>query len=117
MTATEKGTAMTDLSSPSTAGAFVQLIEFQTEDPGVMEPILQRWLDAIGAHRTARWYVTAADRDHPGTFLQMVEFPDHAAAVANSDHPATAQFAADLRAACSGDPTFRNLDVVNSARL
>ena len=47
----------------------------------------------------------------------MVEFPDHGAAVANSDHPATAKFAAELRAACSQDPTFRNLDVVTSARL
>ena len=108
---------MTDLSSPSAAGAFVQLIEFQTEDPGVLEPILQRWLAAIGAQRTARWYMTVADRDHPSTFLQMVEFPDHGAAVANSDHPATAKFAAELRAACSQDPTFRNLDVVTSARL
>lgn len=108
---------MTDLPAPSSTGAFVQLIEFHADRADVMEPILQRWLAAIGAHRTARWYVTAADRDQPGTFIQLVEFPDHAAAVANSDHPATAQFATELRAACTQDVTFRNLDVVTAVRL
>jgi quinol monooxygenase YgiN len=108
---------MTDPSAPSTAGAFVQLIEFHAENPEVMEPILRRWLTAIGADRTARWYITAADRGLPDTFIQVVEFPSHAAAAANSDHPATAQFAADLRAVCRDDLVFRDLDVVTAARL
>jgi hypothetical protein len=108
---------MTDLTGPSAAGAFVQMIEFHAEDSRVMEPILQRWLTAIGAERTARWYITAADRNRQGTYIQLVEFPSHAAAVANSDHPATAQFAAELRAACSRDLTFRDLDVVTAAPL
>jgi hypothetical protein len=108
---------MTDLPEPSVAGAFVQMIEFDAERPEVMEPILRRWLTAIGAHRTARWYITAADRGRPGTYVQLVEFPSHAAAMANSDHPATAQFAAELQAACSRPVTFRDLDVVTAAPL
>ncbi|MBA3907224.1 MAG: hypothetical protein H0X35_11150 [Pseudonocardiales bacterium] len=108
---------MTDLPVPSAAGAFVQLIEFRAEHPEAMEPILKRWLSAIGAQRTARWYITAADRGLPNTFVQLVEFPSHAAAAANSDHPATAQFAAELRAASSQEVTFRDLDVVTAARL
>lgn len=98
-------------------GAFLQLIEYRTDDPGAMDRIVERWVGAIGAHRTARWYVTTADRDRPGTYLQIVEFPSHDAAMANSDHPATAAFAAELRAACTGEVVFRNLDVTAYAHL
>jgi hypothetical protein len=45
---------------------------------------------AIGAERTARWYITTADRDQPDTYVHLVEFPGHAEAMANSGHPATA---------------------------
>lgn len=98
-------------------GAFLQLIEYRTDHSEVMDQALQRWLAAIGAHRTARWYITTADRDHPGTYLQLVEFPNHDAATLNSDHPATTTFAAELRAACSDDLVFRNLDVIHHADL
>ena len=76
-----------------------------------MEKILGRWLSNIGGDRTARWYITTADRDRPGTYLQLVEFPSHAAATTNSTHPATAAFAAELRAVCADELVFRNLDV------
>ncbi|MCW2718860.1 hypothetical protein [Pseudonocardia sp.] len=98
-------------------GAFLQLIEYRTERPEEMQQILKRWLAAIGAHRTARWYVTTADRDHPATYVQLVEFPSHDAATANSGHPATARFAAELREICSEDLIFRNLDVTEYAHL
>lgn len=104
--------------TPSTRpGAFLQLIEYRTDHPEEMEKILQRWLAAIGSHRTARWYITTVDRDRPGTYLQLVEFPSHAAAASNSDHPATATFAAELRAVCTDDLVFRNLDVIEHAHL
>ena len=102
---------------PTTSGAFVQLIEYRTDRPEQMQPIIARWLESIGGARTARWYLTAADRDAPGTFIQLVEFPDHAAAMSNSDHPATAQFAQSLREICGDELTFRNLDVVDTAHL
>jgi len=43
------------------------------------------WITAIGTQRTARWYITTADRDRPGHFIQLVEFPNHAAAMTNSE--------------------------------
>src|SRR5450755_3593090 len=100
---------MTDSQPPTAPGAFIQLIEYRTDNPDQLSIILDRWSTAIGARRTARWYVTAADRERPGVYLQVVEFPSEQAAAANSAHPATAQFATDLRAICSEDLTFRNL--------
>jgi quinol monooxygenase YgiN len=101
----------------SQRGAFIQLIEYQTAHPQRMAELVAQWVEAIGAARTARWYVTASDRDQPGHFVQLVEFASYESAMANSEHPATADFAAGLRAACGDDLVFRNLDVVAFEQL
>ena len=92
-------------------GAFVQVIEFSTSRIEEFEDTVQRWSAAIGDARTARWALTGADRDQPNRYLQVVTFPDHPAAMANSGHPATGEFADQLRKLCDGDATFHNLDV------
>jgi hypothetical protein len=51
------------------------------------------------------------DRDEPGTYLQIVEFPSYEAAMENSGHPETEALAQRLATLCSGPPKFRNLDV------
>jgi hypothetical protein len=108
---------VTSSPAPTMPGAFMQLIEYQTEHPEKMDALIAHWITAIGAQRTARWYITAADRDRPGRFIQFVEFPHHAAAMTNSDHPATAEFAQSLRQICDDDITFRNLDVAAAAQM
>lgn len=108
---------MTATEGPTSPGAFLQLIEYRTDHGEQMEDIIARWVGAIGAKRTARWYVTTADRDRPRDFVQIVEFPDYAAAMANSDHPATAEFADALDKICDDGVIFRNLDVVVATRL
>ncbi|HEY2225408.1 DUF1059 domain-containing protein [Actinomycetospora sp.] len=100
--------------APSRPGAFVQLIEFRTHRIADFEATEDQWADAIGDARTARWALTAADRDRPDTYLQVVEFPDHPAAMSNSTHPATAEFADRLAKLCEGEATFHNLDVHRS---
>lgn len=92
-------------------GAFVQVIEFRTPRIEEFFDVVDRWEDAIGDARGARWAIIGADRDQPGAYVEMVGFDDHAAAMANSDHPATAEFAGRLWKLCDGDPVFRNLDV------
>ena len=47
-------------------GAFVQVIEFRTSRLPEFQEIEDRWRDAIGSDRTARWAITGADRDHTG---------------------------------------------------
>lgn len=105
------------MSIPSNPGAFLQLIDYTTDRPEQMQRILDRWLAAIGSARTTRWYLTTADRDQPGRYVQIVEFPGHAAAMANSAHPATVTFADELRAICRGEIIFRNLDVQTAREL
>jgi hypothetical protein len=92
-------------------GAFLQLIEFRTPRIADFEATEDHWVEAIGAERTARWAVTGADRDHPDTYLQVVAFPDYPAAMANSTHPATSEFADRLGKLSEGDAVFHNIDV------
>lgn len=97
--------------TPSSAGAFVQLIEFESDRPTEWDGIVSRWEAAIGSARTARWSLVGVDRDHPGRHVAVVEFPSYDEAMVNSGHPATDKFLAELRTICTSEPTFRNLDV------
>jgi predicted small metal-binding protein/quinol monooxygenase YgiN len=92
-------------------GAFVQIIEFRTRRIGEVEAMMDAWADAVGANRTARWGMLTGDREQPDTFVEVVEFPNYDQAMANSNHPATTEFADKLRKLSDGDPVFRNLDV------
>jgi hypothetical protein len=100
--------------SVSAPGAFVQIFEFSTDRVAEYDRIQDRFAEAIGDARTTRWSILAADRDRPGRYLAVVEFPSYAEAMANSGHPATGKFVAELRAICDGEPEFRNLDVVQA---
>jgi predicted small metal-binding protein len=93
------------------AGSFVQVLEFTTDQVGRWSEIQDRLIDTLGGDRTTRWSMLGADRDRPGRYLALVHFPDHAAAMANSDQPATGVWFKELQAICTEEPTFRNLDV------
>lgn len=95
-------------------GAFVQIFEFNTDRIAEYDGIQDRFAETIGTARTTRWSILAADRDRPGRYLAVVEFPGYPDAMANSGHRATATFLAELRAICDGEPEFRNLDVRQS---
>ena len=92
-------------------GAFVQLIEFDTDRTAEWGAIADRWAAAIGSHRTVRWTILGIDRDRPGRHVAVVEFPGYAEAMANSGHPATQAFLKELQSISSSEPQFRNLDV------
>ena len=95
----------------SAPGAFVQLIEFDTDRIAEWDAIVGRWAAGIGVQRTVRWSVLGTDRDQPGRHVAVVEFPGYAEAMANSGHAATAAFGKELQAICTSEPQFRNLDV------
>jgi hypothetical protein len=92
-------------------GAFVQLIEFRTHRIDDFGATVRQWEQAIGSARTARWAITGADRDHADSYVQIIEFPSYEAAMSNSNHPATSEFASQLSKLCDGEPTFHNIDV------
>ena len=84
----------------SAPGAFVQLIEFDTDRIAEWDAIVERWAAGIGVQRTVRWSVLGTDRDQPGRHVAVVEFPSYAEAMANSGHPATEAFLKELQAIC-----------------
>ena len=98
-------------------GAFLQLIEFHTGDPDRFRALEEEWRERIGTDATARWAVITADRDRPDTYVELVAFPDFAAAMRNSDHPVTSEFAKKLQEATDGEAGFRNLDVRELLRM
>jgi hypothetical protein len=99
------------------AGAFLQLIEFHTGDPDRFRALADEWREKMGSDATARWAIVAADRDRPDTYLELVAFPDFAAAMRNSEHPVTSEFAKKLQEATDGEAGFRNLDVRELLRM
>ncbi|MBV9208629.1 MAG: DUF1059 domain-containing protein [Actinobacteria bacterium] len=102
---------LTDAPALSAPGAFVQLIEFDTDHIAEWDAIVDRWAAGIGAQRTVRWSIAGADRDRPSRHVAVVEFPGYAEAMANSGHPATEAFRKQLESICTSEPQFRNLDV------
>ncbi len=100
--------------APSAEGAFVQLIEFDTDSIDEMLSHVHTWREEIGDAGTGRWAITGADRDRPGRYFTMVEFPSFAAAMANSEHPSTAALSEKMQKLATGAPTFRNIDVTRT---
>jgi hypothetical protein len=106
---------LTDQPALSAPGAFVQLIQFDTDRIEEWDAIVDRWAAAIGTQGAVRWSVLGADRDRPERHVAVVEFPGYAEAMANSSHPATATFLKELQSISSSEPQFHNLEV-RSAR-
>ena len=96
---------------PSADGAFIQVVEFATDRIDEWGPIQERLVKTLGENRPMRWSILTEDRDRPGTYVALVEFGSHPAAMANSAHPATGNWFAELCAISRTSPTFRNLDV------
>lgn len=90
---------------------FIQIIEFQTDKIDEFDAVQDEWLSASAGWRTPTRSVRTQDRDKPGTYVQIVEFPSYEEAMANSGHPETEEFSQRLAALCSAPPKFRNLDV------
>lgn len=103
--------ALTDAAGVSNPGAFVQLVEFSTDRVEEWDAIQDRAIEGVGAGMATRWSVLGADRDRPGRYVAVVEFPSHDRAMANSAHPAINAFAEELAKICTEGPVFRNLDV------
>jgi len=97
--------------SSSEPGAFLQLIEMKTRRVDDIVALDRQWEQAIGDARTTRWSIVTQDRDRADTYVVLVEFPNFEAAKANSDSPATADFATRMAKLCDQEPVFRNLDV------
>ena len=95
-------------------GGFVQIIEFQTSRVDEVRALVAQYREqrqAEGAQGGPTRGVFTADRDRPGTFVNLIEFPSYEAAMENSNNPATSAMAAKMAELCDGPPRFYNLDV------
>ena len=91
--------------------SFLQVIELKTSRPDEVDALVTEWRAQTAGRRTAQRGTFTSDRDRPGTYVQIVEFPSYEDAMANSDLPETAAFAERLAKLCDGPMTFRNLEV------
>lgn len=97
--------------------SFIQIIEYRTSRIDEFNALLDGWLEATQGKRAATRGVQTKDRDADNTYLQIVEFPSHEDAMANSDLPETGEFAAKLAQLCEAPPSFRNLDVLREEQM
>jgi quinol monooxygenase YgiN len=91
--------------------AFIQTITIVTDQVETVETLMNEWIAATVGQRTAQRATFTADLDHPNTYVQIVEFPSHEAAMENSRLAQTSEFADRLVGLCSTPPAFHNLDV------
>jgi len=90
--------------------SFIQIIEYETDRPDEMMAAGEKRMtesEDISFTRLA----TTVDRDNPGHYVTIVEFPSYEEAMANSAKPSTQEMAAEMAAMCTSGPTYRNLDV------
>jgi len=91
---------------------FVQIIEFHTSRIEEIEELGRPSRTEGSTPPTFRRIVATADRDHPGTYITIVDFDSFDSAMENSSRPETSEFAAKMAALCDGPVVFRNLDVM-----
>ncbi len=92
-------------------GKFVQTIEYQTKKFDEMQKAVDEWMSATEGKRSSGRTLDCSDRDKPGSYVTIVEFPSYEVAMKNNDLPETQALAEKMGALCDGPPTFRNLDV------
>jgi quinol monooxygenase YgiN len=92
--------------------AFVQIIEFRTNDIEGLRAAEAEWERATEGKRTARRQILARDRDDPGRHLAIVFFDSYESAMQNSEMPETKAVAEKMMALSEGEPTFHNLEVI-----
>ena len=96
---------------------FVQLIEFQTSRIDEFDALVDEWIKVSEGWRAPSRSLRTKDRDHPNTYVQIIEFPSFVAAMENSDRPETTEFAKHLAELCDEPPTFTNLDVLRDEAM
>ena len=96
---------------------FIQIIEFTTKKPDEIEQLVEEWRTATEGKLTAQRGTLTEDRDRPGTYVQIVEFPSFEDAMANSSLPETAALSERMAALCDGQARFVNLDVRSVAEM
>jgi quinol monooxygenase YgiN len=90
---------------------FVQIIEYETDRPEEVRALGEARTGEMGDPPPGFRLVVTRDRDQPNRYVTIVEFPSYEVAMENSRRPETDAFAREMRALCTSEPRYRNLDV------
>ncbi len=93
---------------------FIQIMEFRTDRRDELVDLARRWSGDATSTGTATSSRVCADRDNPGIWRWIVEFPSYEAAMQNSQRPETDAMSREFADLCDGEPVFRNMDVAHS---
>jgi hypothetical protein len=96
--------------------AFIQIVEFTTDDFDSVQKIDDAWEAATEGKRTARRQIVTRDRNNPDRYLALVFFDSYESAMKNSALPETKDFASQY-AAVTKSVTFHDLDVVSDQEV
>jgi hypothetical protein len=91
---------------------FIQIVEFSTSQPEEMRKLSDKYRADTQDKRRSTRAVFCANRDKPGTYAIIAEFPSYEEAMENSNLPETQQLAQAMGALSDGPATYTNLDVV-----
>ncbi|RSM59834.1 hypothetical protein DMB66_26675 [Actinoplanes sp. ATCC 53533] len=91
--------------------SFIQIIEYETDRPDEMWALGEARIAEMGDPPPGFRLTITQDRDRPGRFMTIVEFPSYEVAMESSERPDTDAFARQLAALCTDGPHFRNLEV------
>jgi hypothetical protein len=93
---------------------FVQIIQYKTSKFDEMQKLIDNFREQTEGRRTTIRGMACSDRDNPGQFMSIVEFPSYEEAMKNNDLPETAALAQEMQKLADGPPNFFNLDVERS---
>ena len=96
--------------------AFIQIIEYQTDQPDAVKALADKMRSESEAAGTTPRFTTlvrAKDREKDNSFVTIVEFPSYADAEASNDDPQVQAFAAAMQKLATAPPRFFNLDVLD----
>jgi quinol monooxygenase YgiN len=94
---------------------FIQIIEYQTMRFDEVRQLGEDFREQAKARGTGPERVTITkNRDMDNSYVTIAEFASYDAAMANSNDPATQQFAEAMAKLCDGPPNFYNLDYLDS---
>ena len=89
---------------------FVQIISFRTDQGDQLGALDQEWFATTRGRNTVLDQRLFLDRNDPRHHLVLVEFADHASAMANSELPETGEFAGRLTELADGPVEYLDLE-------
>ena len=91
---------------------FIQLVEFETNDVEAVQNAILKFRDEHPEVMTFTTSRVVEDRDKPGTYISIVEFPSYEEAMKQSNHPALSELVQRIGSELMASRGFRNLDVI-----